>query len=52
MRTILSLIAAAALLSGCVVWPYGGYYSGGYYGGGYYGGYEGGHHGHHHHDDD
>lgn len=51
MKALLLLVAVATLLSGCVVWPYGGYYGGGYYGGGYYGGYEGGHHGHHHDDD-
>lgn len=45
MKTFLLFVAAATLLSGCVVVP-----AGGYYGVGYYGCYG---HGHcHHHDDD
>ncbi|MFA8325263.1 hypothetical protein ACEPUD_03455 [Burkholderia ubonensis] len=43
MKTLLLIIGVAALLSGCVVAPYDGYYGGGYYGGGYY-------HHHHHRD--
>ncbi|KUZ99066.1 hypothetical protein WI40_11490 [Burkholderia ubonensis] len=43
MKTLLLIAGVAALLSGCVVAPYDGYYGGGYYGGGYY-------HHHHHRD--
>ncbi len=41
MRYLLWIAALAAVLSGCVVVPYGGYYDGpAYYGGAYYqGGY-------------
>jgi hypothetical protein len=41
-RWLLAAAAVATLgLSGCVAYPYDGYYGGGYYGGGYYPGYPG-----------
>ncbi|WP_269765052.1 hypothetical protein [Burkholderia ubonensis] len=40
MKTLLLIAGVAALLSGCVVAPYDGYYGDGYY-----------HHHHHHHRD-